>query len=151
MLLLVSKLLCVIICQNPSAHQSIKPAILSALGDVALAIGKEFIPFLDAVLVILQQAAALKVEKDNFDAIDYGNDLRDGCLEAYTGIIQGIKSSTDVGNMPSLGNLTMNSVLGLIVVIPAASVPIMIQLIVDIANDADKSETNLSNALGLLG
>ena len=74
-----------------NAHQSIKPPILSAIGDIALAIGQDFLAFVDVVLQILQQAAQHNVDKDNYDMIDYGNDLRDGCLEAYTGIIQGLK------------------------------------------------------------
>ena len=29
-----------------------------------------------------------KVDRSDFDMIDYLNELREGCLEAYTGIIQ---------------------------------------------------------------
>lgn len=65
---------------------------MSALGDMALAIGLNFKIYLVTVLQVLQQAAQLQVEKDNYDMIDYCNELRDGCLEAYTGIIQGMKS-----------------------------------------------------------
>ena len=62
---------------------------------MALAIGPEFKPYLPMVLQILQQAATIKVDKDNFDMIDYGNELRDGCLEAYIGIVQGLKETND--------------------------------------------------------
>lgn len=58
---------------------------------MALALGNGFVPYLAPVLEILRQAATLEVSKENFDAIDFGNDFRDGCLEAYTGIIQGLK------------------------------------------------------------
>ena len=76
-------------------HRSIKPPVLSALGDMALAMGENFLPVLETVLQILSQAAQLQVEKDNYDTIDYQNELRDGCLEAYTGIIQGFKPPDD--------------------------------------------------------
>lgn len=59
---------------------------------MALSIGMGFTPYLNAVLQVLQQAAMVQAEKEDYDAIDYCNELRDGCLEAYTGIIQGLKT-----------------------------------------------------------
>ena len=79
--------------QNLDAHRSLKPPILSALGDMALALGPNFSRYLSIVLQVLEQAAGMQAEKDNYDMIDYCNELRDGCLEAYTGIIQGLKPS----------------------------------------------------------
>ena len=73
--------------------------MLSALGDVALAMGDAFLPYLEPVLNILSQAAQLQVEKDNYDMIDYQNEVRDGCLEAYTGVIQGFKPASDSGEI----------------------------------------------------
>lgn len=116
----------------PSAHRSLKPPILSALGDMALAIGPSFSAFLGTVLGVLEQAAQLEASKEDYDLIDYCNELRDGCLEAYTGIIQGFK---DADPKAAVGT----------------SIQTMMELIVRISDDEDKSETNLSNALGLLG
>lgn len=65
---------------------------------MALAMGNGFQQFLDALLQILSQAAQLQVEKNNYDMIDYQNELRDGCLEAYTGIIQGLKAPEEDDN-----------------------------------------------------
>lgn len=59
---------------------------------MVLAIGLSFKDYLDPVLQVLQQAAIVQAEKDDYDQIDYCNELRDGCLEAYTGIIQGLKT-----------------------------------------------------------
>ena len=49
--------------QNNAVHRSVKPHILSAIGDVALSIGPQFKKYLDIVLKILMQASQLQVDK----------------------------------------------------------------------------------------
>ena len=96
-----------------------KPQILSVLGDVALAIGPEFRKYLDVVLQTLIQASQAQVDRvsrhlishgDNFDSmismlilkmvqndfemVDYLCELREGVLECYTGIVQGLRGDS---------------------------------------------------------
>lgn len=74
---------------------------------MALAVGEGFVRYLDLVLKVLSQAARVNVDKDNYDMIDYCNELRDGCLEAYTGIIQGLKTSDENNQLTCKHFLTL--------------------------------------------
>ncbi|KAL3822557.1 hypothetical protein ACHAXA_007668 [Cyclostephanos tholiformis] len=77
--------------QNSSLHRSVKPPVLSCFGDIALAITSEYEPYLQVSLMMLLQAAQTRAPDDDDDLIDYVNLLREGILEAYTGIVQGLK------------------------------------------------------------
>lgn len=61
---LILNMICVCL-QNENVHRSVKPQILSAFGDIALAIGGEFKKYLDIVLDTLQQASQAQVDKVN--------------------------------------------------------------------------------------
>ena len=38
--------------------------------------------------MLSSQASQAQVDRSDYDMLDYLNELREGCLEAYTGIIQ---------------------------------------------------------------
>lgn len=80
---------------NDHVNRCVKPTILSVFGDVALAVGPEFKKYLPIVLTTLAQATQAKVDRNNYDMIEYLNELREGCLEAYTGIVQGLKEDNN--------------------------------------------------------
>jgi len=77
--------------QNQSLHRSVKPPVLSCFGDIALAIGARYEPYLQVSLVMLMQASQTRAPENDDELVDYVNTLREGILEAYTGIIQGLK------------------------------------------------------------
>lgn len=77
----------------PSLDRSIKPQILSVFGDMALGIGSEFKKYMVIVLQMLDQASKLQVNPNDYDMVEYLNELRESVLEAYTGIIQGLKGA----------------------------------------------------------
>lgn len=83
--------------QSPILHRTVKPAILSCFGDIALAIGDAFSAYLEVVMMVLQQAGSMRADKDNYEMVDYVNTLYEGCLEAYVGIVQGL-NGTPQGN-----------------------------------------------------
>lgn len=76
-------------------HRSVKPPIFSCFGDIALAIGENFEKYLIYAMPMLQSAAVLStlVAEADEEMIEYTNQLRNGILEAYSGIFQGFKNS----------------------------------------------------------
>lgn len=127
------------ILSNAEVHRSVKPPILSTIGDIALAIGPEFKNYLGFVCQILQQASQMAApDKRDFDMVDYINELREGCLEAYTGIVQGLKGDNEKQPNPDV-NLVW------------PQVPVMVQLIHIVGSDDEHSDSLVASAAGLLG
>uniref|UniRef100_A0A8C5UCV7 Karyopherin subunit beta 1 n=1 Tax=Malurus cyaneus samueli TaxID=2593467 RepID=A0A8C5UCV7_9PASS len=122
---------------NENVHRSVKPQILSVFGDIALAIGGEFKKYLDVVLNTLQQASQAQVDKSDYDMVDYLNELREGCLEAYTGIIQGLKGDQE--------NVHPD------VMLVQPRVEFILSYIDHIAGDEDHTDGVVACAAGLIG
>ena len=76
-------------------HRSVKPPMFSCFGDIGLAIGEGFEKYLIYAMPMLQSAAELtvRVPSGDEDMLEFTNQLRNGILEAYSGILQGFKSS----------------------------------------------------------
>lgn len=121
----------------PALHRSIKPQILSVFGDMALGIGPDFKKYLMVVLQMLQQASTLQVDTNDYDMLDYLNELRESVLEAYTGIIQGLKG-TDRHSNPDIELMK-------------PQVPHIIQFLITIAQDPDIPDTITAIMAGLVG
>ncbi|CAO2821335.1 unnamed protein product [Amaranthus hypochondriacus] len=77
-------------------HRSVKPPIFSCFGDIALAIGENFEKYLMYSMPMLQSAADLSAHTAGADdeILEYTNLLRNGILEAYSGILQGFKNTS---------------------------------------------------------
>ena len=96
--------------QSPETPRDVKPPILSAFGDVALALGPRFEPYLGHVLPTLAAAAQLASQaasaaaaaaastsgsgdgsnEEDEDAAEYAAMLRSGVAEAYAGVFNGM-------------------------------------------------------------
>ena len=71
--------------------------------------------------------------------LEYLNDLREGCLESYTGIIQGLKGETNAQSpAPELALLQPH-------------VPYIVQFITVVAQDQEHSDGSVSACAGLIG
>jgi importin subunit beta-1 len=69
----------------------LKPPILECFGVIAFAIGKSFEKYLQTVTEKLKEAADPRYYANVFDEdkVDYGNQLKQGILKAYSGILNG--------------------------------------------------------------
>eukprot|EP00028_Trichosphaerium_sp_Am-I-7-wt_P003465 CAMPEP_0168528990 /NCGR_PEP_ID=MMETSP0405-20121227/13613_1 /TAXON_ID=498012 /ORGANISM="Trichosphaerium sp, Strain Am-I-7 wt" /LENGTH=850 /DNA_ID=CAMNT_0008552571 /DNA_START=23 /DNA_END=2572 /DNA_ORIENTATION=- len=84
--------------QAPMLNRTVKPPILSCFGDIAMAVGGGFERYLQVVVNMLQQASTTATaqkldETEDYDLVDYINQLREGILDAYTGILQGLREA----------------------------------------------------------
>ncbi|CAO3614146.1 unnamed protein product [Cunninghamella blakesleeana] len=118
--------------QSPILHRSVKPCILSCFGDIALAIGDKFEPYLEVVMMVLQQAGGMRADSENYEMIDYVNSLLEGNVEAYVGIVQGMSSTPKVQ-------------------ILSPYVPNILQFMSSLAMDPNRSDDLNRALIGLLG
>jgi len=83
---------------SDNLHRSVKAPLFSCIGDIALAIGDNLDKYLMYSINTLQIAAEMAAHTSGFDLemIDYINSLRNGILEAYSGIFQGFKNSSKI-------------------------------------------------------
>jgi len=78
---------------NGEVNRNVKPMILSTFGDIALAIGGHFDPYLSHVMDILFKACAWPIsDPEDRDEVDFTNSLREAILEAFTGILQAMRT-----------------------------------------------------------
>jgi importin subunit beta-1 len=75
--------------------------------------------------------------------IDYLNELREACLSAYTGIIQGLRNSVTSAGDSSVALAELQLV--------TVQLPFIVQFIETIARDPNKSDTIIGSAIGLIG
>ncbi|KAJ8508823.1 hypothetical protein ONZ45_g8947 [Pleurotus djamor] len=118
--------------QSDILNRNVKISILSCFGDIALAIGPQFEPYLSTTMTVLGQAGAVQPAPLDYDLVDYVNQLREGILEAYTGVVTGFKNTQKVG-----------------VLLP--HVPHILDLIRRCLTDEERTDTLAKLSYGLLG
>ena len=85
--------------QDPALNRSIKPCMMSAVGDIALALGTDFQRYLQATMKMVYSASKATEMLPNYveddDLVEYINELHIGVLESFTGILNGLEGDID--------------------------------------------------------
>lgn len=128
-----------------------KPAILQSFGDIAQAIGGAFESYLSVVAQVLQQAAGISTQENaqNFEMLDYIVSLREGIMDAWSGIVMALRTS-DKRKWPRSCNLST------ILINPTEQlllpyVESIFQLLQSVYNDPNRTEALLRSSMGVLG
>ncbi|XP_038219337.1 importin subunit beta-1 isoform X1 [Zerene cesonia] len=122
---------------DPTIHRSVKPQILSVFGDIALSIGPDFKKYFDVVMQMLLQASTIQVDRNDYDMVEYLGELRESILEAYTGIIQGLKGVD--------GEVRSD------VALVEPHVPAIVSFMVQVASEPERTDGHMSVIAGLTG
>ncbi|KAI1790603.1 ARM repeat-containing protein [Ganoderma leucocontextum] len=118
--------------QSDVLNRNVKISILSCFGDLAIAIGPAFEPYLQATMGVLRQAGAVQPNPLDIDLVEYVGLLREGILEAYTGIVAGLK------NTPKTDLLL-------------PYVPSILELVQRCLGDSERTESMIKLVVGLVG
>ncbi|KAH9834388.1 ARM repeat-containing protein [Rhodofomes roseus] len=113
-------------------NRDVKVSILSCFGDIALAIGMTFEPYMQTTMGVLRQAGAVQPNPLDLDMVEYVASLREGILEAYTGIVAGLKN-------------TEKSTLLL------PHIPHILELVQKCLADSERTDTAAKLCFGLIG
>ena len=91
---------------DASAHRDTKPVVCSCFGEVAMAIGAQFEPYVQVVAMLLMQASQTQAQPDDPVLTDFINKLRLSILDAYSGIILGLSDGNALQLlMPYISNV----------------------------------------------
>lgn len=94
------------IWNQPNLHYSLKPLVLTAFGDTALAIGPLFQPFLAGTMGYLSQAVVTHLGSDPIDDDDFLVELQEAIVQTFVGVIQGFKDSPEINELlPYISNI----------------------------------------------
>jgi importin subunit beta-1 len=78
------------VLQDSNVTRDVKPVVISAFGDVAMAIEAAYEPYLQVSVMMLMQAAQQSAPPDDEELVAFINTLRLSILEAYSGIVMGL-------------------------------------------------------------
>lgn len=84
--------------RSPSLDKSVKPSILTCVGDLAMAVKGDFESYLNQVMECMKEAAEssvrLTVAADDYDMQDWVQQLQESVLEAYVSILSGMRDES---------------------------------------------------------
>ena len=83
------------ILRSPVIHRSVKPNAIAAIGEIALAIGPNFVPFLQTTMEILSQAGSTSAQANDVALIEFVWTMREAIVDAFIGIMNGLKANPE--------------------------------------------------------
>jgi importin subunit beta-1 len=86
------------ILRSPVVHREVKPSAITAIGEIAMAIGSGFVPYLVLIMEILSQAGATTANPDDMAMVEFVWTMRESIVDAFIGIMNGLK----IGDRESL-------------------------------------------------
>merc|ERR1719326_185143 len=96
---------------DASVNRKLTPPIIQCFGDIALAAEGDYERFLGPVVTVLQQASAAQCEAGaSAEWMDYISQLQESVLEAYTGIIHGLKAENKLDSFKGHVNAVLDFV-----------------------------------------
>ncbi|KAK5161079.1 karyopherin Kap95 [Recurvomyces mirabilis] len=128
-----------------------KPAILQSFGDIAQAIGGQFETYLSVVGQVLQQAAGISTAGENvssFEMLDYIVSLREGIVDAWSGIINALRAG---GNSELLDTLHVKTANNITANLLQPYVESIFQLLQTVYQDPNRTEALLRSSMGVIG
>lgn len=85
--------------QEKSTLNQYRPAILQTFGDIASAIGSRFETYLSVVGQVLQVAGNVPLQPGaGYELIDYVVSLREGVMDAWSGIIAALRQEKGISS-----------------------------------------------------
>ncbi|CAO0794425.1 unnamed protein product [Mucor circinelloides] len=78
---------------NQDLHRDLKPVSLSCFGDVAHTLGPEFLPFVNVLMMTIQQAGNLQANQNDGEMVVYVDTIRVAIIEAFVGMLQGLSQN----------------------------------------------------------
>lgn len=118
--------------EDPKVNRDAKPLVISSLGDIAMAIGAAYEPYLQISVMMLMQASQIKGDPDDDELGAFISELRLAILEGYSGIIMGLEDGKILG-------------------IFEAQIPAVLQFLDLLANESDDDEDVMTAAAALIG
>jgi importin subunit beta-1 len=79
------------ILRSPVVHREVKPSAITAIGEIAMAIGSGFVPYLVLIMEILSQAGATTANPDDMAMVEFVWTMRESIVDAFIGIMNGLK------------------------------------------------------------
>ena len=79
------------ILRSPVVSRDVKPSAITAIGEIAMAIGSGFVPYLGLIMEILSQAGATSAQSNDIAMVEFVWTMRESIVDAFIGIMNGLK------------------------------------------------------------